>query len=113
MPAGVKVGITCRLFLGIVFLTSRYLPAAAAPLPAENPQIEVLINFEGGSVGKVEQVSLTYLRCAVKGQSDPDHRNGQANRYRFEVTNLPHRPMTDLDGGADGGGRFNLKQVRP
>ena len=41
--------------------------------------IRVLTNFEGGSVGKVEQVSPTHLRCAVQGQSDQEHRNRQAN----------------------------------
>ena len=56
--------------------------------------IRVLTNFEGGSVGKVEQVSPTYLRCAVQGQSDQEHRNRQANWYYFELTNLPHAEVT-------------------
>ena len=47
--------------------------------------IGVLADFEGGSIGKVERVSPTHLRCAVKGQSDQDHRNRQANWYYFEI----------------------------
>jgi murein tripeptide amidase MpaA len=56
--------------------------------------IAVSSAFEGGSVGKVEQVSPTHLRCAVQGQSDQDHRNRQANWYYFELTNLPHDSIT-------------------
>ena len=103
----VRAGITCRLFWGILFLTSCYLGASTATLRAENPKIEVLSNFEGGSVGKVEQVSPTHLRCGVKGQSDQEHRNRQANWYYFEITNLPHEPITvDL---VDLAGEYNYK----
>jgi Zinc carboxypeptidase/Cytosolic carboxypeptidase N-terminal domain len=56
--------------------------------------IKVSSNFEGGSVGKVEQISPLHLRCAVKGQSDQDHRNRQADWYYFELTDLPHLPIT-------------------
>ena len=56
--------------------------------------IAVLSNFEGGSVGKVEQVSPTHLRCGVEGQSDQDRRNRQANWYFFELTGLPKEPVT-------------------
>src|SRR2546427_11897421 len=56
--------------------------------------IGVLTNFEGGSVGKVEQVSATHLRCAVQGQSDQDHRNRQADWYYFELATVPGQPIT-------------------
>jgi len=56
--------------------------------------IGVTSNFEGGNIGKVEQVSPTHLRCAVQGQSDQDHRNRQANWYYFKLTNLPREPVT-------------------
>ena len=70
-------------------------------------RIGVLSNFEGGSVGKVEQVSPTHLRCAVQGQSDQDHRNRQADWYYFELTNLPRQPITvDL---VDLAGEYNYK----
>ena len=58
------------------------------------PGIGVLTNFEGSSIGKVDQVSPTHLRCALKGQTDQDHRNRQADWYYFELNNLPHEPMT-------------------
>jgi murein tripeptide amidase MpaA len=82
-------------------------------------QIGVSARFEGGAVGKVDQVSPTHLRCAVKGQSDQDHRNRQANWYYFELTHLPHKPVTiDL---VDLAGEYNYrgpaysvtKDVRP
>jgi murein tripeptide amidase MpaA len=56
--------------------------------------IVVLSSFEGGSVGKVEQVSPTHLRCAVEGQADQDHRNRQASWYYFEIENLPKQAVT-------------------
>jgi hypothetical protein len=56
--------------------------------------IGVSTHFEGGSLGKVEQVSPTHLRCAVEGQSDQDHRNRQGDWYYFELTGLPHQPIT-------------------
>jgi hypothetical protein len=64
--------------------------------------IEVVSNFEGGNVGKVEHVSPNHLRCAVQGQSDQDHRNRQADWYYFKLTNLARAPLTidlvDLTG---------------
>src|ERR1039458_1227862 len=67
----------------------------------------VATNFEGGNVGKVEQVSPTHLRCAVQGQSDQEHRNRQANWYYFELTNLPRQPITlDL---VDLAGEYNYE----
>jgi murein tripeptide amidase MpaA len=56
--------------------------------------ISVVSNFEGGNIGKVEQVSPTHLRCAVAGQSDQDGRNRQANWYYFELRNLPRATVT-------------------
>ena len=69
--------------------------------------ISVSASFEGGSIGKVEQLSSTHLRCAVQGQSDQDHRNRQANWYYFELTNLPRQAITlDL---VDLAGEYNYK----
>jgi murein tripeptide amidase MpaA len=69
--------------------------------------IGVSANFEGGSIGKVEQVSATHLRCAIVGQSDQDHRNRQADWYYFELTHLPREAITlDLVNLA---GEYNYK----
>ena len=58
--------------------------------------------FEGGSIGRVEQVSAAHLRCAVKGQADQDGRNRQANWYYFRLDSLPKHEIriefTDLVG---------------
>jgi murein tripeptide amidase MpaA len=83
------------------------LCALVVNLPAQTQSIGVIADFEGGSVGKVEQVSRTHLRCAVKGQSDQEHRNRQADWYYFELTNLPRQPVTvDL---VDLAGEYNYK----
>ncbi len=62
----------------------------------------VASNFEGGSVGKVEQVAANHLRCAVKGQADANHRNRQANWYFFRIDGLKREPVridfTELSG---------------
>src|SRR5579883_1334039 len=69
--------------------------------------IGVSTNFEGGNVGKVEQVSPAHLRCAVEGQADQDHRNRQASWYYFELTRLPREQVTiDL---VDIAGEYNYK----
>lgn len=70
--------------------------------------IAVSSNFEGGSVGKVEKVSPTHLRCAVVGQSDHEHRNRQANWYYFRLENLPRAAVTiDL---VDLAGEYNYRK---
>jgi hypothetical protein len=51
--------------------------------------ISIFTNFPGGSAGKVEQISASHLRIAVKGESDQDDRNRQANWYYFALENLP------------------------
>lgn len=57
-------------------------------------RIGVITNFEGGSLGKVVQISPTHLRCTLKTQWDHDHRNSQADYYYFELTRLPRKPIT-------------------
>jgi len=47
-------------------------------------------NFEGGSLGQVEVLSPTHLRCSVKGEVDQDHRNREvqyvaSHDERFEI----------------------------
>jgi hypothetical protein len=60
-------------------------------------------SFEGGTLGRIEKVSATHFRLAVKGESDQDHRNRQANWYYFCVDKAsPSIPLTldivDLPG---------------
>ena len=47
--------------------------------------ISIGTNFEGGSLGKIERAAPAHFRCAVKGESDQDGRNRQANWYYFRV----------------------------
>jgi hypothetical protein len=59
-------------------------------------------NFEGGCLGRIESVSDTHFRLAVKGEKDRDGRNRQANWYYFRVDRAPKKEMTldivDLPG---------------
>lgn len=64
--------------------------------------VAVSASFEGGSIGRVEQVAPNHLRCAVEGQADQDNRNRQANWYYFRLDGLPDGEFridfTDLVG---------------
>jgi hypothetical protein len=51
-------------------------------------------DFEGGSLGKIEKVSNVHFRLAVKGESDQDGRNRQANWYYFRVDGVSSQPLT-------------------
>src|SRR5262249_5878624 len=53
--------------------------------------ITITTSFEGGSLGRVEQIAPDHLRCAVKGQADSNNRNRQANWYYFRLDNLPQQ----------------------
>jgi murein tripeptide amidase MpaA len=55
--------------------------------------ITIGTSFEGGSLGKVEHLAATHLRCAVQGQADQNNRNRQANWYYFRLGNLPRREI--------------------
>lgn len=55
--------------------------------------ITVSADFEAGSVGKVELVSPTHLRCALVGELDQDQRNRQASWYYFRLDGLPHQEV--------------------
>ena len=59
------------LSLAIIALSPQFA-AAAKP-------ISIFSDFEGGALGKIERVSETHFRCGVKGESDQDGRNRQAN----------------------------------
>lgn len=51
-------------------------------------------DFEGGCLGRIEKVSETHFRLAVKGESDQDGRNRQANWYYFRVDGASSQPLT-------------------
>jgi len=73
-----------------------FLPLAACS------SLSVSTDFEGGNLGKVEQVSATHFRCAVAGQSDQDGRNRQASWYSFRLDGAKGKEvtitLTDLRG---------------
>jgi hypothetical protein len=82
------------LLLAVIALSPQF-GAAAKP-------ISVFSDFEGGALGKIERVSETHFRCGVKGESDQDGRNRQANWYYFRVDGAKGQSLTidliDLPG---------------
>lgn len=82
------------LLLAIIALAPQFV-AAAKP-------IVVATDFEGGALGKIERVAATHWRCGVKGESDQDGRNRQANWYYFRVDGAQGQSLTidliDLPG---------------
>ncbi|MBI3680102.1 MAG: hypothetical protein HY235_06865 [Acidobacteria bacterium] len=64
-------------------------PPFAATLAAA-----VHIDFEGGSLGRIEQASPAHFRLGSKGEKDQDGRNRQANWYYFRVDGA--RPGQEL-----------------
>ena len=64
-------------------------------------------NFEGGSLGKIQRVSPTHFRCAVKGEVDQDGRNRQASWYYFRLDHAAGQEITiEL---IDLGGEYNYQ----
>ncbi len=66
-------------------------------------------DFEAGSLGKVEPISPTHFRCAVKGEVDQRGRNRQASWYYFRLDDAAGREITlDL---VDLMGEYNYSSV--
>ena len=84
------------------------LLAAAAAAPAA---ITIRSDFEGGSIGRVEQVAPAHFRCAVNGEVDQDKRNRQASWYYFQVDGAAGTELTlDLTELA---GEYNYRSGHP
>lgn len=65
------------------------------------------VDFEAGSLGKVETVSPGHYRCHVLGEVDQDKRNRQASWYFFRIDGAQGQPLTlDL---VDLPGEYNYK----
>jgi hypothetical protein len=54
----------------------------------------VFSGFDGASLEKVEPVSATHFRCHVRGDTDQDGRNRQANWYYFRIDGARGRALT-------------------
>jgi hypothetical protein len=76
-------------------------------LVAAQPALTFHKDFEGGSLGRVEQLGETNFRVHVEGQSDEHGRNRQANWYYFRLDGARGREvvltLTDFIG------EYNLK----
>jgi hypothetical protein len=72
--------------------------------------ITIHTDFEGGRLGRAEQVASGHFRCGVAGQSDQDGRNRQANWYYFRVDGCRGRDLiVDL---VDLPGEYNYRPNR-
>jgi hypothetical protein len=66
-------------------------------------------NFEGGALGKIEKISDAHFRLAVKGETDQDGRNRQANWYYFRVDGATQPITIDM---VNLPGEYNYKPNR-
>lgn len=57
-------------------------------------QISINIDFEGGSLGQIEQLSKTHWRCGLAGESDWQNRNRQASWYFFRIDGAKDQHLT-------------------
>src|SRR5215813_14713049 len=72
--------------------------------------ISIHTNFEGGAVGRIVRVAEAHFRCGVKGESDQDRSNRQANWYYFRVDGAKDQALTlDL---VDLPGEYNYRPNR-
>jgi len=69
------------------------LLAACGPLASPGP-VAISTDFEGGSLGRIEQVSETHFKGAVLGQADQDGRNRQPSWYCFRIDHARGREVT-------------------
>jgi hypothetical protein len=69
--------------------------------------VTIHTDFEGGALGRIEQVSATHFRLGAKGEKDQDGRNRQANWYYFRVDGAGSAELT-LDM-VDLPGEYNYK----
>jgi len=76
--------------------------AMAPQFVSASKSISIHANFEGAALGKIVRVAETHFRCGVKGESDQDGRNRQANWYYFRVDGAKDQALTvdmvDLPG---------------
>ncbi len=80
-------------------------------VPAGLAAVSIHANFEGGSTGRVEQVSNVHYRVASAGEKDQDGRNRQANWYYFRLDGArPGEPLIfDI---VDLAGEYNYRPNR-
>ena len=82
------------LWLAAIALAPQFVSAAKP--------ISIHTNFEGAALGKIVRVAEAHFRCGVKGESDQDGRNRQANWYYFRVDGAKGQALTldmvDLPG---------------
>lgn len=96
---------TCLSILLVCILISCQ---QAAKQPAETASaISIHTDFEGGSLGTIEQLEGNHWRCGLAGESDWDDRNRQASWYYFRVEGARGQSLTlDL---TDLVGEYNYK----
>jgi hypothetical protein len=80
-----------------MFRAPRFILLAACGVSLAMAQVRIDANFENGSAGSVTEVSPLHFRVGVKGQSDQDGRNRQANWYSFVVSGVPKGKTVILD----------------
>ena len=90
-----KLFLLKKLFLftlGLLAISSCNQPAEQN---TENATaIAIHTDFEGGSLGNVEQLTETHWRCGLAGESDSENRNRQASWYYFRIEGAKDQTLT-------------------
>lgn len=83
-------------------LAAPWFLLAAFGMARGDSEILFNTNFEGGSLGKIENLGARRYRCSVQGQYDERGRNRQANWYYFRMEGVAgldlSLTLTDLVG---------------
>src|SRR4051794_35735352 len=89
MPSTATLVLRCVLLAPVALAGMPGLARAVEPGP-----IVFNTNFEGASIGKIEQLGVSTFRCHVKGQSNEFGRNRQASWYYFRMDGVKGLDLT-------------------
>jgi hypothetical protein len=81
----------CRLILSVLFVLPILLATTSR---ARATDIIFNLNFEGGSLGRIERLGDANFRCHVLGQEDEHGRNRQATWYYFRMDHVGGKDVT-------------------
>ncbi len=82
------------LLICLVSITWACGPSSTNKSLENSSEISIHTDFEGGSLGTIEQLSNTHWRCGLAGESDWQNRNRQASWYYFRVDGAKGRDIT-------------------
>lgn len=89
-----KVRLTFTFAAVLLLVLSETQAGAGEQSHNSSDEITFNLNFEGASLGRIEQAGPTTFRCHVLGQQDQRGRNRQATWYYFRMDHVAGRDIT-------------------